>query len=76
VRRLAISGIKSQYPNATKAKVRQEFIKRCLGGEWIEVLSNSNNWEKLAIEYPIELAQKKAGILLPLNIPYVIGFQP
>jgi hypothetical protein len=73
VRRLAILGIESQYPNATEAKVRQQFIKRCLGAEWIEVLSNSKDWEKLVIADPIELAQKIASILLPLNIPYVVG---
>jgi hypothetical protein len=73
VRRLAISGIESQYPNATEAKVRQQFIKRCLGAEWIEVLSDSKDWGELVIADPIELAQKIASILLPLNIPYVVG---
>jgi tRNA nucleotidyltransferase/poly(A) polymerase len=73
IRKLAILGIESQYPNLTKAKVRQEFIKRCLGAEWIEVLSSSLDWEKLVIADPIELAQKIASILLPLNIPYVVG---
>jgi hypothetical protein len=73
VRRLAISGIESQYPNATEAKVRQEFIKRCLGADWIEVLSDSKDWGELVIADPIELAQKIASILLPLKIPYVVG---
>ncbi len=73
IRKLAILGIESQYPNLTKAKVRQEFIKRCLGAEWIEILSKSKDWEKLVIADPIELAQKIASILLPLNIPYVVG---
>lgn len=73
VRKLAILGIESQYPNLTKEKVRQEFIKRCLGAEWIEVLSNSKDSEKLVIADPIELAQKIVSILLPLNIPYVVG---
>lgn len=73
VRRLAILGIESQYPNATEAKVRQQFIKRCLGAEWIEVLSDSKDWGELVIADPIELAQKIASILLPLNIPYVVG---
>ncbi|MEG4058898.1 hypothetical protein [Microcoleus sp. Pol7_B2] len=73
VRRLAICGIKNQYPNATEAKVRQEFIKRCLGAEWIEVLSDSKDWGELVIADPIELAQKIASILLPLKIPYVVG---
>jgi hypothetical protein len=73
VRKLAIFGIKNQYLNATEAKVRQEFIKRCLGAEWIEVLSDSKDWGELVIADPIELAQKIASILLPLNIPYVVG---
>jgi len=73
VRRLAISGIKNQYLNASGAKVRQEFIKRCLGAEWIDVLSDSKDWGELVIADPIELAQKIASILLPLNITYVVG---
>ena len=73
VRKMAISGIKNQYPYATQAKVRQEFIKRCLGAEWIKVLSDSKDGENLVIADPIELAQKIASILLPLNIPYVVG---
>jgi len=73
VRRLAISGIKNQYPNATEAKVWQEFIKRCLGAEWIEVLSDSRIWSEIVIADPIQLAQKIVSILLPLNIPYVVG---
>ncbi len=73
VRRLAILGIESQHPNATKAKVKQEFIKRCLGAEWIKVLSNSRDWGELVIADPIELARKIADILLLLNIPYVVG---
>ena len=54
VRKLAILGIESQYPNLTKAKVRQEFIKRCLGAEWIEVLSDSRDWGDLVIADTIE----------------------
>lgn len=73
VRKMAILGIESQYPNATKAKVRQEFIKRCLGADWIEVLSDNSNWGELVIADPIELARKISDILLPLNIPYVVG---
>jgi hypothetical protein len=73
VRKMAILGIERQYPNATKTKVRQEFIKRCLGFEWLEVLSDTKDWEKLVIADPIELARKIADILLPLNIPYMVG---
>ena len=72
-RKLAMFGMESEYPNLTNAKIRQGFIKRCLGAEWIEVLSNRLDWEKLVIADPIELAQKIASILLPLNIPYVVG---
>jgi hypothetical protein len=72
VRRLAISGRKNQYPNANEAKVRQEFIKRCLGAEWIEVLSDSRIRGEIVIADPILLAQKIASILLPLNISYVV----
>ncbi len=76
VRRLALLGIENQYPHTTEAEIRQEFIKRCLGSEWIKVLLNSSNTrdgEKIVIGDPIALAQKIAEILLPLNIPYVVG---
>lgn len=76
VRRLALLGIENQYPHASKAKIRQEFIKRCLGSEWIKVLldsANSRDGEKIVIGDPIALAQKIAEILLLLNIPYVVG---
>jgi hypothetical protein len=72
LRRLALLGIKDQYPDATPAQVRQEFIKRCLGAEWLAVLKNENGRE-LVIEDPIGLAQKIADILDSLNIPYAVG---
>lgn len=76
VRRLALLGIEKQYPHATETEICQEFIKRCLGSEWIKVLldsSNTRDGEKIVIGDPIALAQKIAEILLPLNIPYVVG---
>ncbi len=76
VRRLSLLGIEKQYPHATEVKIRQEFIKRCLGAEWINVLldsANSRDGEKIMIGDPITLAQKIAEILLPLDIPYLVG---
>lgn len=76
VRKLAIAGIENQYPLVTGAKLRQEFVKRCLGNEWLKILSgllDKQEWGELVIIDPIALAQKIADILLPLNIPYVVG---
>ena len=80
VRRLALLGIKKQHPHATEMEIQQEFIQRCLGAEWIQVLfkallnnPNSQDGEQILIGDPIALAQKIAEILLPLNIPYVVG---
>lgn len=76
IRRLALLGIEKQYPHATEVEIRQEFIKRCLGAEWIKVLldsANSRDGEKIVIGDPIALAQKIAEILLPLDIPYLVG---
>lgn len=72
MRRLALTGIKNQHPNATNAQIRQEFVKRCLGAEWLFVLNNQT-WSELVIQDPISLARKIADILEPLNIPYVVG---
>jgi hypothetical protein len=73
VRKLARWGIETQYPHATTTQIRREFIKRCLGAEWLEILSFSKDWGELVIAEPIELARKIIGILEPLNIPYIIG---
>lgn len=73
IRRLAISGINTQYKKSTSTFLRQEYIKRRLGSEWIQLLSDSYNWDSLVIQDPIWLALKIAEILEPLEIPYVVG---
>ena len=73
VRRLAISGIESQYKSATPGLKRQEFIKRRLGSDWINILSDSYDWGDFVIQDPIWLARKIADILEPLGISYVVG---
>ncbi len=73
VRRLAISGIESQYRSASLVLKRQEFINRRLGSEWINVLSDSCDGGDIVIQDPIWLARKIADILEPLGISYVVG---
>lgn len=73
VRRLAISGIQQQYKNANSIQIKQEFIKRCLGSEWLDIFCNYNFWGDLVITDPLTLARKIADILEPLNIPYIVG---
>lgn len=73
VRRLALSGIESQYSSANSGLERQEFIKRRLGSEWIKILSDSNDWGDFVIQDPIWLARKIADILEPLGISYIVG---
>ncbi|MGB3206721.1 MAG: hypothetical protein WBB28_17180 [Crinalium sp.] len=73
VRRLAISGIRQQYKNASPIQIKQEFIKRCLGSEWLDILYSYNLLGDLVITDPLTLARKIADILEPLNIPYAVG---
>jgi hypothetical protein len=73
VRRLAILGIESQYKSATPVLKRQEFIKRRLGTDWINILSDIYNWGDFVIQDPIWLARKIADILEPLGISYLVG---
>lgn len=73
VRNLALLGIKNQFPSATVSLIKKEYIKRCLGVEWIEVLFNYLSEEELMIQEPIWLAKKIADILESLQIPYVVG---
>lgn len=73
VRNLALLGIKNQLPRATFTLIKKEYIKRCLGVEWIDILLNYLSGEELMIQEPIGLAKKIADILEPLQIPYVVG---
>jgi hypothetical protein len=73
VRNLALLGIKNQNPSATFTLIKKEYIKRCLGFEWIEILLNYLSGEELMIQEPIGLAKKIAHILELLQIPYVVG---
>jgi hypothetical protein len=73
VRNLALLGINNQFPSATVPLIKKEYIKRCLGVEWIEILFNYLSEEELIIQDPIWLAKKIAPILESLQIPYVVG---
>jgi hypothetical protein len=73
VRNLARLGIQKQYPAATSLEIKQEFICRCLGAEWIEILAKYLDESELMIQDPVWLAGKIADILEPLNILYMIG---
>ncbi len=76
-RKLTLTGIKNQYPNASLSWVRQELIRRCLGQEWIEILELktkiSQTEEKFMVIDPLELAEQIATIFETLNIPYLVG---
>lgn len=73
VRNMALLGINNQFPSATVSLIKKEYIKRCLGVEWIEILFNYLSEEELMIQEPIWLAKKIADILESLQIPYVVG---
>ncbi|MCL1467790.1 hypothetical protein [Argonema galeatum] len=70
---LALMGIKTQYPNASKDVVRQQYIRKRLGQEVAHLLSELNYKGELMIEDPIWLAHLLAVILNSLNIPYYVG---
>lgn len=73
VRNLARLGIQKQYPAATSLEIKREFIGRCLGAEWIEILAKYLDGGELMIQDPVWLAVKIADILEPLNILYMVG---
>ena len=70
---LALMGIKSQFPNASKDTVRQHYIRKRLGQEWADFLSGLEYLGELMIEDPIWLANQLASVLTSLNIPYYVG---
>ncbi|HEY9852993.1 MAG TPA: hypothetical protein V6D28_26210 [Leptolyngbyaceae cyanobacterium] len=69
---LALMGIKSQFPNASKDMVRQHYIRKRLGQEWADFLSELKYLGELIIEDPIWLANQLASVLTSLNIPYYV----
>lgn len=69
---LSVAGIKHQYPNASLAKIRSEFIRRSLGTD-ISLPSNEYEQKPLMLTDPITLALEIANILNALNIPYLVG---
>lgn len=69
---LSVAGIKHQYPNASHAKVRREFIRRSLGTN-ISLPSNEYEQKPLILTDPITLALEVANILNALDIPYLVG---
>ncbi|MEA5536337.1 hypothetical protein [Crocosphaera sp. XPORK-15E] len=73
IRNIVLKGIKSQYPEASINKIREEYIKRTLGEKWITILNKVNDISGFMIEDPLSLAQKIADILVGLDIPYLIG---
>ena len=70
---LALVGINSQFPNASKDIVRQQYIRKRLGEKWANFLSCLNYRGDLMIEDPIWLALELASILNSLDIPYYVG---
>lgn len=69
---LALVGISHQYPDASPAKIRREFIRRCLGID-ISLPSNKFDERRIMLSDPITLALDVANILNALDIPYLVG---
>lgn len=69
---LCVAGIKHQYPNASPAKIKKEFIRRALGTD-ISLPSNEYEQKPLMLTDPITLALEIANILNSLEIPYLVG---
>ncbi|GAA6620651.1 hypothetical protein [Scytonema sp. NUACC26] len=79
---LSLIGIWNQHSYLlTMKQVRQEFIRRRFGVEWIQVLCNEDYWGKFedivgietVMEDAVWLALKLAEILEGLDIPYLVG---
>ncbi len=73
IKQLILTNINYQYPGASLNKVRAEYIKRCLGKEWIKILNSYPIEKNIMIEDPITLAKRIANILESLTIPYLVG---
>ncbi|HAA30067.1 MAG TPA: hypothetical protein DCE56_23260 [Cyanobacteria bacterium UBA8553] len=69
---LALVGISHQYPDASPAKIRREFIRRSLGVD-ISLPGNPFDEQRIMLSDPITLALDVANILNALNIPYLVG---
>ncbi|MFL0606465.1 hypothetical protein [Cylindrospermopsis raciborskii] len=70
---LALAGIKSQFPNASKEIIREYYIRKRLGDKWANLLSGLKYERDLMIEDPIWLALELASILSSLDIIYYVG---
>lgn len=69
---LALLGINNQYPDASPAKIRREFMRRSLGVD-ISLPCNNYDQRSLMLSDPITLALDVANILNALDIPYLVG---
>lgn len=69
---LALVGISHQYPEASPAKIRREFIRRSLGVD-ISLPGNKFDERRIMLADPITLALDVANILNALDIPYLVG---
>lgn len=67
-RQLCLAAARNQSPNNP---MRLEYVKRRLGGVWIEYVVQKEG--DVLIADPIAFARKIINILKPLNIPYYIG---
>lgn len=70
---LAFMGIRSQFPDASPAQVRWQYIRKRLGQEWADFLCKLDYQGGLMLEDPIWLANKLAVILDSLGSPYYVG---
>ena len=71
--KLCLAGIRHQYPQATPAQKRWEYVRRRLGREWADLVDKLGVDGELMIGDPITLAIQVAEIFDRLEIPYLVG---
>lgn len=73
-RKLVLSGVSYQFPDAPINIIKKEILKRRFGQHYFQLLHDKElNGEEIVIADPIELAKEVVKILDRLGIVYAIG---
>lgn len=73
-RKLALSGIRYQFPDAPINIIKKELLKRRFGEHYFQLLHDQElKGEEIVIADPIELAKEVVKVLDRLEIVYAIG---
>jgi len=71
VPKLVLMAIKNNFPQASEAEIRRQYLIKRWGEKWVKILS-AYSQTKLMLEDPIWLARQVAVILEKLDIDYYV----